>query len=185
MSSASLTAPHSALLCARITPSRSLSRHGQMIAVGGFALASFATALFFVAHGYWPVAPFLGLDAALLAFAFWAVRVSGRAYEDVIVQPDIIVIRRADGQRRIEEERLPTAWTRLERQDHPDFGCQVLRLHHRHRSAIVAEMLSPVERDSFATALEAALAKARKGGLAALPPVTASETHPTCRWSSQ
>ena len=138
-----------ALLSARITPSRSLSRHGQMIAVGGFALASFATALFFVAHGYWPVAPFLGLDAALLAFAFWAVRISGRAYEDVIVQHDVIVVRRADGRSKVEEDRWPTAWTQLERQDHPKFGCQALRLRHRRSSAPVAEMLSPAERASW------------------------------------
>lgn len=143
-----------------------MSWHGQMIAIGGFAAASFATALFFVVRGYWPVAPFLGLDAALLAFAFWAVRLSGRAYEDVIVQADVIVVRRADGRTHVEEECWPTAWTRLERQDHPEFGCQTLHLRHRQASAPVAEMLSPEERASFADALSKAMAKARKGGLA-------------------
>jgi len=158
------------LLHAHITPSRSLSRHGQMIAVGGFAAASMAVALVFISRGYWPIAPFLGLDAGLLAFAFWVIRRRGRAYEEVIVQADSILIRRADGVSHIAEDRLPTAWTRLEREDHPDFGCQALRLTHRRRSAPVADMLSPPERDAFARALNEALSRARRGGLAARQP---------------
>lgn len=156
-----------ALLHARITPSRSMSGQGQLIAIGVFGAASFVTATFFIARGYWPVAPFLGLDAALLAFAFWAVRMSGRAYEDIIVQPDVIVVRRSDGRRQVEEDRWPTAWTRLERQDHPEFGCQALRLRHRQASTPVAEMLSASERASFAIALSDAMSRARRGGLAA------------------
>ena len=173
-----------ALFNARITPSRSLGRPGQMIALGGFAAASFVTALFFVALGYWPIAPFLGLDVALLAFAFWAVGVSGRAYEDVIVLPDVIVIRRAAGRAR-SEDRLPTAWTRLERQIDQEYGCQSLRLHHRHRSIPVAQMLSPHERANFAEALDSALATARKGGLAAFNAIAAPVSETASKRSPQ
>lgn len=141
-----------------------------MLAVGGFAAASLAVAMVFVSQGYWPVTPFLGLDAGLLAFAFWVIRRRGHAFQEVIVQADSIVIRRADGISEVTEDRLPTSWTSLERQDHPEFGCQALRLRHRRQSAVVAEMLSPEERASFASALAEALARARRGGLAALQP---------------
>ena len=174
-----------ALLLVRIRPNRSTSLRGQMIAVGGIAAASLATAVFFMAHGYWPVAPFLGLDAAMLGFAFWAVRLSGRAYEDVIVQPDVIVIRRSDGRDRIDEYRWPTAWTRLEREDDPEFGCSALRLRHRHTIGPVAEMLSPVERAGFADALSDALARARKGGLGALPSAAATPFVLPTPWRSE
>lgn len=159
------------LLYARLTPSRSLSRHGQMIALGGFAAASLVVALVFISRGYWPIAPFVGLDAALLAFAFWVIRRRGQAYEEVIVEADSIVIRRADGLSHVDEDRLPTAWTRLERQDHPDFGCQALRLRRRGQSASVADMLSPPDREAFAKSLDEALSRARRGGLAARQPV--------------
>ncbi len=158
------------LLRAHIRPNRSLGRQRQIIAVAAFALASLVVAVVFLAHGYWPVTPFLGLDVVLMALAFRWVRRAGRAYEDIVVQADVIVIRRADARSRVEEERIPTAWTRLEREDDPDFGCQALRLRHRRRSAVVAAMLSPAERERFAPILVDALSRARQGGLAALSP---------------
>ena len=160
---------HAPLFHAHIRPSRSLSQRGQTLIFCAAAVPSLAFAAIFVAQGYWPVAPFLGLDVALLALAFWVIRRRGAAFEEVIVSAEAILIRRADGLSQAEEDHLPTTWTRLERDEDPDFGCQSLRLSHRGRSAAVGGMLSPSERSDFGHALAAALARAQKGGLAARP----------------
>jgi uncharacterized membrane protein len=155
------------LFHAHITPGRSLDHKGHIIAVGGVGAVALVMSLILVARGYWPVAPFLGAEVALLAWAFWAMRQPVKVYEELVVRADSILIRRVAWRRPPVEISMPTAWTRLERDDDPDFGCQALRLRHRGRSAIVAAMLSPPERAAFAGALSEALARARKGGLAA------------------
>ena len=171
MSSPSTNPAPPPLLHVHLSPSRSLTRQGQAIAIGVFGAASLAVSLLFISQGYWPIAPFLALDAGLLAFAFFVIARRGRAYEEVVVEPDTIRILRADGISQIVEDRIPTAWTRLERDDDPDFGCQALRLRHRRRSATIADMLSPAERDNVAALLAEALARAHRGGLAARQPV--------------
>lgn len=171
MSSFQPAAAPAPLLHLKVSPSRSLSASGQVIAIGLFGAASLAVSLVFVRQGYWLIAPFVLLDAGLLAFAFIALARRGRAYEELLVEPDTILIRRADGRSPVVEERLPTAWTRLERDDHPEFGCLALRLRHRRQAMPLAQMLSPDERDSFAKLLTEALSRARRGGLAALEPV--------------
>ena len=67
---------------ARLTPHRSLSRRGfraMMIATG---LASAILSVPFYLMGAWPIVGFLGLDVALLYFAFKANFRAARAYED-------------------------------------------------------------------------------------------------------
>lgn len=155
------------LLHARLKPNRSLTDAGQTAALTTFALASLTTSLVFVSRGYWPVAPFILLDLAILAFAFLVVRRRARAFEDVIVRPEGITIRRSDGGADICEDTLPTAWTSLAREDHPDYGCLSLSLHHRRRTTPIAQMLSPAERAAFGLAMADALARARRGGRAA------------------
>ena len=161
------------LLHLKVSPSRSLSASGQVIAIAIFGAASLAVSLVFIARGYWPVAPFVLLDAGLLAFAFMALARSRRAFEEVLVDPDTIRIRRADGRPQVVEDQLPTTWTRLERDDHPEFGCLALRLRHRRQAMPLAQMLSPEERDSVAKLVSEALSRAHRGGLAAREPITA------------
>lgn len=163
-----------ALLDVRMTPHRSLGRQGQWIVLAIMAAASCAVAALFVARGYWPVAPFVGLDVALLAFAFHAVRRSARAFEDVRVLESEILIRRGEGDKVHEELRLPALWTRLERDDHPEYGCLGLRLARRGVATPVATLLPPAERAAFADALAQALDRARRGGLAARTSVSRS-----------
>jgi uncharacterized membrane protein len=155
------------LFHAHITPGRSLDHKGHIVVVGGVGAVALVLSLILVARGYWPIAPFLGAEVGLLAWAFWAMRQPVRVYEELTVLPDSILIRRAAWRRPVVEISMPTAWTQLERDDDPDFGCQALRLRHRGRSASVAAMLSPPERDAFAAALSEALHRARRGGLAA------------------
>ena len=54
-------------------------------------------------------------------------------------------------------------WTKLDREDHEEFGLLKLFLVSRGRKLAVAGELSPPERESFAEALGAALGEARRG----------------------
>ncbi|MBX7247436.1 MAG: DUF2244 domain-containing protein [Caulobacteraceae bacterium] len=158
------------LLDVSMTSNRSLSRAAGIAVVGGYALVSAVFAVILAAQGFWPVAPFLGLDVAGLALGFWIIG-RRRTYEDVTVgASEIIVRRRRPGMRPL-ERRWPTLWTRLDREDDPDFGCQAVRLSHRGRDMVIGQMLSPIDRSRFAAAMEEAMRRARKGGLAAREPV--------------
>ena len=167
--------PEPLLLHARLTAPPVLGVRTQTVIVGLFAAPALGMSLLLALKGMWPVAPFLGLDVMGLAAAFWIVRRRSRAFEDVMVGAQAILIRRSDGRRRVTEETLPTTWTQLERDEDDDFGCQALRLRRRRRSVVVAALLSPEERTSFAELLSEALSRARRGGLAALQPVTVPE----------
>lgn len=159
------------VLRARLTAPPGPGIKAQMAMVGLLAVPALGLSLFLALKGLWPVTPFLGGDILLLAAAFWAVRRRRRAYEEVLVGADSILIRRCDGRRRVVEETLPTIWTRLERDEDEDFGCLALRLRRRRRAVAVADLLSPDDRRSFAELLSEALHRARRGGLAALQPV--------------
>lgn len=155
------------LIDVRLSPHRSMSCRTQWFLLAGLAAISLAISTLFVVAGYWPVAPFIGLDFALLAFAFHAVRRSARSYERIVVTPGEILIRQGDGEAIVHEERMPTLFTRLERDDHPEFGCLALRLRRGGASAMIATQVSSAERAGLASALEGALDRCRRGGIAA------------------
>lgn len=163
------------VLHARLTAPPGPGVRTQALIVGLFAAPALGISLFLALKGLWPVTPFLGGDAVLLGVAFWAVRRRRRAFEEVMVGAEQILIRRSDGRRKVTEETMPTTWTHLEREDDDDFGCQALRLRRRRRAVTVGGLLSPDDRQSFAELLSEALHRARRGGLAALQPVAVPE----------
>ena len=119
------------LLDVSLTSNRSLNWVGQAVVVGVYALASALFGGLMIWRGYWPVAPFLGLDVLGLALAFWIVG-RRRAFEDVTVGSTEIVVRKRRPGMRVQVGRLPTLWTRLEREDDPDFGLALVEEAGRH-----------------------------------------------------
>ena len=153
------------------SPPRSAGRAGGPTVIGFFAVSSLVVALAFATRGLWPVAPCCLVAAGLLALGFWTVSRRSAAFEEITVRLDGIHIRASDGRHRPVEVRLPTAWTRLERDIDPEFGCQALRLRNRQRCATVASLLPPSQRQALGDALEEALRRARRGGVASQRPV--------------
>ena len=148
---------------ARLTPHRSLSPrgfHSLMIATG---FASAVLSLLFYLIGAWPVVGFLGLDVLLLYLAFRSNFRAARAYEDFRLTYFELQFARvgAAGLRR--EWRFATAWVRLERVDHEEFGLQRLSLINRGRRWDIAKFLGPDQKAEFASELTRALAEARRG----------------------
>lgn len=152
-----------ALFSATLTPHRSLTRKGfiaVMIAIGGL---SFASGIVFLAMGAWPVFGFLGLDVLLV---YWAFRANYRAaaeHEEIMVSATELRVRNTSAKGAVVEWTANPLWVRLERETHDEFGLQRLSLVSRGRRLDIASFLGPDEKQSFADALAAALAEARRG----------------------
>jgi uncharacterized membrane protein len=155
--------PEPTLFSAIITPHRSLSRAGflvVMLLIGG---VSFVGGTVFFLVGAWPVVGFLGLDVLLIYLAFRANYRAAAAYEQVTVTPSELRLRKVSHRGEAREWIMNPLWTRLERETHTEFGLMRLFLVSRGLRLAVAGFLSPSERESFAHALSAALAEAKRG----------------------
>jgi uncharacterized membrane protein len=148
---------------ARLTPHRSLSRRGfrtLMIATG---LASTVLSVPFYLMGAWPIVGFLGLDVALLYFAFKANFRAARAYEDFRLTYFELLFARVSAAGLRREWRFAPTWVRLERVDHEEFGLQRLSLINRGQRWDIAKFLGPDQKAEFAGEFTRALAEARRG----------------------
>jgi uncharacterized membrane protein len=151
------------LFSAIITPHRSLSAKGFVVVMTLIGAMSFAGGMFFFLLGAWPVVGFLGLDVALVYWAFRANYRAAAAFEEVTVTPSELRLRRVSHRGEVAEWTLNPVWTQLDRERHEEFGLLKLFLVSRGRRLSVAGFLSPKEKESFATALSAALGEARRG----------------------
>jgi len=151
------------LFSAVITPHRSLGGAGFLILMGVVSVVSFAAGMVFLLMGAWPVFGFFGLDVVLI---YWAFRINYRralAYEEVMVTPSELRVRKVSHRGRVSEWTLNPLWVRLDRDTHAEFGIERLFLVSRGRKLPIAAFLSPPEKESFAEALSAALGEARRG----------------------
>jgi uncharacterized membrane protein len=106
---------------------------------------------------------FLGLDVALV---YWAFRVNYRraaAYEEVTVTPSALHVRKVSHRGKVAEWSLNPAWVRLDRETHEEYGLLRLFLVSRGRRLAIAGFLAPEEKESFAAALAAAISEAKRG----------------------
>ncbi len=151
------------IFSAVLTPHRSLSPKGFrnfMLVLGGL---SFLIGMYFVLRGAWPVFGFCGLEVLLV---YWAFRVNyrdARAYEQVTVTPTELTVRKVSYHGRISEWTLNPLWVRLDRVVHAEFGIERLFLVSHGRQLPIAGFLGPGEKESFASALSAALGEAKRG----------------------
>ncbi|MDB5548741.1 MAG: hypothetical protein JWR73_1220 [Tardiphaga sp.] len=155
--------PDVVLFSATLTPHRSLSRGGFIALMGFFGAVSFVAGMVFLLMGAWPVLGFLGLDVALI---WWAFRVNfkrGNASEHVWVTPSEIRLRRVSHRGHVVEWAFNPLWVRLDQKIDPEFGVERLTLVSHGRRVSVASFLGAEEKESFAKALLAALQAARRG----------------------
>src|SRR5262249_44792443 len=151
------------LFSAIITPHRSLSRLGFLVLIIALSLVSFAAGMVFLLMGAWPVFGFFGLDVLLV---YWAFRVNYRtalAYEEVMVTPSELRGRKVSHRGETAEWTFNPLWVQLDRDVHAEFGIERLFLVARGRRLPIAGFLSPPEKESFASALAAAIGEAKRG----------------------
>jgi uncharacterized membrane protein len=151
------------LFSAIITPHRSLSGKGFLLVMALVGGLSFIGGMFFFLMGAWPVIGFLGLDVLLVYWAFRANYRAAAAFEQVVVTPSELRLRRVSHRGAVAEWKLNPVWTQLDRETHDEFGLLKLFLVSRGRRFAVAGFLSPKEKESFAVALSAALGEAKRG----------------------
>ena len=150
------------IFSATLTPHRSLSRKAfvlLMLFIGGLW---FVTGLYFWSLGAWPVLGFVGLDFLAIWLAFKLNYRAARAYEEVEVTRNSLIIRRFYPGRRAEEIRFNPQWVRLEIDEMEDFGTLRLTVRMRDQRVPVGAFLNPADRKTFARAFGAALAEARR-----------------------
>jgi uncharacterized membrane protein len=97
---------------------------------------------------------------------YWAFRTNyraARAYEEVTVTPSQVKLRRVSHRGEIAEWAANPLWVQLDQQRHVEFGVEKLYLVSRGVRLAVARFLPPAEKESFAAALLAALAEAKRG----------------------
>lgn len=155
--------PERPVFSAVITPHRSLSPGGFRLLIALICLASIIASLPFVIMGAWPVAGFFGLDLLALYIAFRISFARARAFEEVILSPIELLLRKVSHRGRQSEWRFNPLWTRLERDIHAEFGVQRLAIVSRGQSVIVAHELPPDEKAKFGDALGRALAEVKRG----------------------
>jgi uncharacterized membrane protein len=149
---------------ATLTPYRSLSARGSLWLVAIIASIWGVMSLSFLAMGAWPVLGFFGLDIVLFGWLIWLNVRDARRKETVLVSRTLLEVKRfcPKGLRR-ELHRFNPFGTRLTIDRHEEFGVTKLSLTTRGKPAItVGNFLNPDDKESFAKALNMALAKARR-----------------------
>lgn len=144
-----------------LTPYRSLGRRGFLLMMGVLAaMALFATWRSLVL-GAWPIALFVILDVALVYGAFRLSYRAARAFEEVHVWADELLIRQVAPNGRAVEHRFNTPWARLQVTRLEDEGVVRLMLCQQGRSVQLGAFLNPADRTSFTEAFSRALADAK------------------------
>ncbi|MGE0212935.1 MAG: DUF2244 domain-containing protein [Parvibaculaceae bacterium] len=149
-----------AVFRAVLSPHRSLSRRGFTIIMALLGGVSFAAGLVFLLIGAWPVVPFLGLDVALVYWAFRRNFADAGEREVVEVTESEVVLYRLRIGRPTEELRFPRGFVQVElEEDEEREIVGPLALRSRGRRFEFGGFLNPDDRRSFAKALKTALAR--------------------------
>jgi uncharacterized membrane protein len=144
-----------------LRPSPPLSPGILCVILAVVAAVNIAIALYFVMRGAWPIAPFLGSDVALLAWAFRASLIAARREEHVTLTHSLLRVERRTPRGRGDEIRFNPYWVRVHMDDPPDHWSQ-LTLRSHGRAVRIGTFLAPDLRASFAQTLKSALRLARE-----------------------
>jgi uncharacterized membrane protein len=125
------------------------------------ALMNIGFGMLFVLRGAWPVTPFMGLDVALLAWAFHASRVAARAYEHILLTASELLVAHQPPRGTVRETVLNPYWVSVQLEQPEDMPRKLILRSHG-KSVQVGSFLGPRERRSFADALKTALGAARR-----------------------
>lgn len=148
------------LFDATLRPSPPVSASALKLVLALVALVNLVFALVFALRGAWLVAPFMGLDVVLLAWAFRASVRASRRHERVTLTPSRLIVERHPTRGAPSAIALNPYWVQVIMEDPPEHWSQLILRSHGHAVPIGA-FLPPEERFSFAQALKAALRQAR------------------------
>jgi uncharacterized membrane protein len=134
---------------------------GVVLAV--VATINFVFALSFVLQGAWPVTPFLGLDVALLAWAFRESRIAAQAFERITLTMSRLSITRRPARGEASELALNPYWVRVQYSEDETTTAPLLLTSHG-KSLQIGAFLGASGRAEAAATLKSALREARSAG---------------------
>lgn len=151
-----------AIFAAELTPYRSLGRKGFRVLLVLAGVVCAVHAVFFIVSGAWPIGFFFGLDFLLLYGAFLLNYRSGRAREEVVVSRTALAIRKFTPSGRMTEHRFNPFWARFFVRRHSEIGIVSMQVSGEGRRTDIGSFLNPEDRESFAKAFNAALARVKQ-----------------------
>ncbi len=147
---------------ATLTPHRSLTRHGFLILMTIIAGLSFAIGLFFYSIGAWPVVGFMGVDVALIWWAFNKNFADARCAERIEITAHEVVLEKLSERHPPSQQRFVRRWVRVElEEDRERELTGSLYLRFQGKRTEIASFLGAEERQAFARELQAALINPR------------------------
>ena len=149
------------ILDTTLKPSEPLAPSALKAVLAAVVVVNFGFASLLAARGAWPVMPFMGIDIALLA---WAFRTSVRAAERrerITLTPSRLTVARRPPHGPTSEIAFNPYWVRVDMAEPPDHWSR-LRLRSHGRAVEIGAFLAPAERVSLAESLKQALRRARE-----------------------
>ena len=150
------------LFAATLRPHRSLSRTGFIVVMAVLAGTSFTAGTAFLMMGAWPVFGFFGLDVALVWWAFRANYRAARAYEDIHMTANHLLVRQVSARGDTQENTFNPRWVRLETVRDDDYGVTRVALVSRGLPLVIGAFLPAVHKEQLAHGMQAALAAAKR-----------------------
>ena len=143
---------------ATLTPHRSLTRQGFVVLMAVIAGSSFGVGLFFYIIGAWPVVGFMGLDVALVWWAFTKNFADARRAERIEITAHEVVLEKLSEKYPPKQHRFVRRWVRVELVEDRDRELTgPLYLRFKGKRTEIASFLGAEERQAFARELQAAL----------------------------
>lgn len=146
---------------AMLTPHRSLSKGGFIVLMIFVSMSCFASGMFFLIAGAWPVMITMGLDVLAIWIAFKLNYRSGRQSEEISMWSHLITIKTKNPSGKISEHSFNPFWAKFHVDRHVEFGVTGMRLREKGAELELGNFLNPDDKDSFASAFTLALAKVR------------------------
>lgn len=150
------------IFAAELTPHRSLGLKGFKVLLLIFGLMSIVHGFVFLIIGAWPVFLFFGLDFLGLFLAFGLNYRAAHAREEVSVSHTCLSVRKFTPSGRMTEHRFNPFWARFRVARHQDIGIVSMSVSGQGRQTDVGSFLNRDDRESFASALTAALAEVKR-----------------------
>ncbi|WP_083220363.1 DUF2244 domain-containing protein [Hoeflea olei] len=145
-----------------LSPHRSLGRTGFAILMTITSAITLVHMVIFLRIGAWPIFAFFGLDLALLFGAFWLSYRSGRMREFVRMSRTDLNVRKVSPSGRTVEHSFNPFWARFNIARHDEIGITHMLISGQGRRTDVGGFLNPDDKESFASAFQRALARAKQ-----------------------
>jgi uncharacterized membrane protein len=147
---------------ATLVPHRSLPASGFLILMAALVAINLAAGFAFYLLGAWPVAGFMGLDVALVWWAFRKNYASANIAERIEISEHELVLERLEQGMAREERRFTRGWVQVElEEDEARELIGGLYLRSRGIRTEIGRFLSAEERKAFSATLKSALARPR------------------------